>query len=134
MEASLREARETGNAAGAEAVGSGVKGREEAALEDGAEGSGCHAGADPDAGETELRDVADVGAVEDFPVLEIAAAAEADAQLRLARQIPDAIKAARADYVIDNSGDKEALLAQVEKLWQRLRAESNKFAAGESLE
>jgi len=62
------------------------------------------------------------------------AAAEADAQLRLARQIPDAIKAARADYVIDNSGDKEALLAQVEKLWQRLRAESNKFAAGESLE
>jgi dephospho-CoA kinase len=62
------------------------------------------------------------------------AAAEADARLRLASQIPDAIKAARADYVIDNSGDKETLLAQVEKLWQRLRAERNKFAAGESLE
>jgi len=61
-------------------------------------------------------------------------AAEADAQLRLARQIPDAVKAARADYIIDNSGDKEALLAQVEKLWQRLQAESNKFAAKESLE
>ena len=62
------------------------------------------------------------------------AAAEADARLRLVRQIPDAAKAARADYVIDNSGDKEALLAKVEKLWQLLRAESNKFSANESLE
>ncbi len=61
-------------------------------------------------------------------------AAEADARLRLARQIPDTVKAARADYVLDNSGDKEALLAQVKELWQRLRAESNKFPAGESLE
>jgi dephospho-CoA kinase len=61
-------------------------------------------------------------------------AAEADARLRLARQIPDAVKAARADYVLDNSGDKEALLAQVEELWRRLRAESNKFPAEESLE
>jgi len=60
--------------------------------------------------------------------------AEADAQLRLARQIPDAVKAARADYVLDSSGDKEALLAQVEKLWPRLRAESNKFSAEASLE
>jgi dephospho-CoA kinase len=60
-------------------------------------------------------------------------AAEADAQLRLARQIPDAVKASRADYVIDNSGDMESLLAQVEKLWQRLQTESNKFAANESL-
>jgi dephospho-CoA kinase len=61
-------------------------------------------------------------------------AAEADARLRLARQIPDAVKAARADYVLDNSGDKVTLLAQVEELWQRLRAESNKFPATESLE
>jgi dephospho-CoA kinase len=61
-------------------------------------------------------------------------AAEAEARLRLAHQIPDAVKASRADYVIDNSGDKEALLAQVEELWRRLRAESNKFPAGESLE
>jgi dephospho-CoA kinase len=61
-------------------------------------------------------------------------AAEADARLRLARQIPDAVKAARADYIIDNAGDKEALLAQVEKVWQLVRAESNKFAAEESLE
>ena len=61
-------------------------------------------------------------------------AAEADARLRLARQIPDAVKAARADYILDNSGDKVTLLAQVEELWQRLRAESNKFPATESLE
>jgi dephospho-CoA kinase len=61
-------------------------------------------------------------------------AAEADARLRLARQIPDVVKAARADYVIDNSGDKEALLAQVKELWPRLSAESNKFPAAESLE
>jgi dephospho-CoA kinase len=59
---------------------------------------------------------------------------EADAKLRLARQIPDAVKATRADYVIDNSGDNEALLAQVEKLWPRLTAESNKLPVTESLE
>jgi dephospho-CoA kinase len=61
-------------------------------------------------------------------------AAEAAARSRLAHQIPDAVKAARADYVLDNSGDKEALLAQVEELWLHLRADSNKFAAKESLE
>jgi dephospho-CoA kinase len=61
-------------------------------------------------------------------------AAEADARLRLARQIPDVVKATRADYVLNNEGDKEALLAQVEDLWQRLRAESNKPLRNESLE
>jgi dephospho-CoA kinase len=61
-------------------------------------------------------------------------AAETDSRLRIARQIPDAVKAARADYVIDNSGDNETLLAQVKKLWPRLKAESNKYPANESLE
>jgi dephospho-CoA kinase len=61
-------------------------------------------------------------------------AAEADARLRLARQIPDAVKAARADYILNNEGDEAKLRAQTEELWQRLRAESNKFAANESLE
>jgi dephospho-CoA kinase len=61
-------------------------------------------------------------------------AAQVAARSRLAHQIPDAVKAAQADYVIDNAGDKEALLAQVEALWQRLREESNKYPAKESLE
>jgi dephospho-CoA kinase len=55
-------------------------------------------------------------------------AAEADARTRLAHQIPDAQKAARADYVLENTGDLPALHAQVEELWQRLRTESNKVA------
>jgi dephospho-CoA kinase len=50
---------------------------------------------------------------------------EADARNRLAHQVPDAEKAAHADYVIDNSTDIPALRAQVEALWPRLKAESN---------
>jgi dephospho-CoA kinase len=58
-------------------------------------------------------------------------AAAADARTRLAHQIPDAEKAARADYVLENTGDREALRAQVVQLWQRLAAESNKIQAAE---
>jgi dephospho-CoA kinase len=47
-------------------------------------------------------------------------AIEADARLRLSRQVPDAEKAAQADYVLDNSGDIAALRAQVQALWPRL--------------
>jgi dephospho-CoA kinase len=54
-------------------------------------------------------------------------AAEADARARLAHQIPDPKKAAQADYVIENTGDLAALQAQVEQLWLRLKAESNKI-------
>lgn len=53
-------------------------------------------------------------------------AVEVDARNRLAHQVPDAEKAAQADYVLDNSGDIAALRAQVEALWPRLEAESNK--------
>jgi dephospho-CoA kinase len=60
-------------------------------------------------------------------------AAEADARLRLAHQIPDAEKAARADFVLENSGDTAALRAHVVELWQRLKAESNKNSQEESL-
>ena len=62
------------------------------------------------------------------------AAAEADARARLAHQVPDAVKAARADYVVENAGDKEALRAQVAELWERLKAESNKLLQDASLE
>jgi dephospho-CoA kinase len=55
--------------------------------------------------------------------------AEAQARLRLAHQIPDAVKAVRADYVMENAGDQAALRAQVEALWPRLLAESNKSPA-----
>ncbi len=51
--------------------------------------------------------------------------AEADARNRLAHQIPDAEKAAQADYVIDNSGDLASLQLMVSQLWPRLAAESN---------
>ncbi len=54
-------------------------------------------------------------------------AAEADARLRLAHQMPDAEKIARASYVLENTGNQAALHAQVVALWQRLTEDSNKF-------
>ena len=59
--------------------------------------------------------------------------AEADARARLAHQIPDSEKIGRADYVIENSGDIEELRVQVERLWLRLKQESNLNLTGESL-
>jgi dephospho-CoA kinase len=61
-------------------------------------------------------------------------AAETDARVRLAHQIPDAEKAAEADYVLENSGDRSALEAQVVALWERLKAESNNSQRSLSLE
>ncbi len=52
-------------------------------------------------------------------------AAEADARSRLAHQIPDGQKEPRADYVLENAGDIEALRAKVGELWPRLKRESN---------
>ena len=62
------------------------------------------------------------------------AAAAAEARARLRHQIPDAEKAARADYVLENTGDVDALHSQVVALWQRLREESNISAQKLSLE
>jgi len=59
--------------------------------------------------------------------------AESDARARLAHQIPDSEKIARADYVIENSGDIDALRGPVEQLWSRLKQESNLKLGSESL-
>jgi dephospho-CoA kinase len=59
-------------------------------------------------------------------------AAAAEARVRLRHQIPDAEKAARADYILENAGDRESLRAQAVLLWQRLKAESNKIPGNES--
>jgi dephospho-CoA kinase len=55
-------------------------------------------------------------------------AAYADARRRLAHQISDAIKAARADYILDNAGDQAALSLQVEELWRSLQIDSARKA------
>lgn len=60
-------------------------------------------------------------------------AAEADARSRLAHQMPDGIKAAKADYVLENAGELAGLKEQTAQLWERLRVESNKLAQNESL-
>ena len=57
--------------------------------------------------------------------------AAADARIRLQYQIPDEEKKARADYVLENAGDLDALHGQVIELWERLTAESNKIPEDE---
>ena len=43
--------------------------------------------------------------------------AEADAQARIARQATREERAAKADQIVDNSGDQAGLRAQVDELW-----------------
>jgi dephospho-CoA kinase len=56
-------------------------------------------------------------------------AAIADARRRLAFQMPDAEKAARADFVIENTGGLDSLHARVAEIWKQLKQESNQRAA-----
>jgi dephospho-CoA kinase len=58
-------------------------------------------------------------------------AAAADARNRLKHLIPDTEKVVRADYVLENAGDRQGLRAQVADLWARLTAESNKIQLDE---
>lgn len=60
-------------------------------------------------------------------------AAVVDARRRLASQMPDAEKAARADIVLENTGDLASLQARVAEIWRRLLDESNRRAASGSL-
>ena len=48
--------------------------------------------------------------------------AEADARARMARQASREDRLARADVVIDNGGDRDALVGQVDRLWERISA------------
>jgi len=50
----------------------------------------------------------------------------ADARSRMARQMPDPQKAARADFVIENGGELASLRGQVESVWKQLVAFNNK--------
>ena len=61
-------------------------------------------------------------------------AAAEEARRRLRHQIPDAETAPRADYLLENTGDLEALRAAVRALWARLEEESNKSTKDESLQ
>jgi dephospho-CoA kinase len=56
-------------------------------------------------------------------------AAMADARVRLARQMPDAEKAERADFVIENTGDLAALRERVAEIWGRLKRESEEASS-----
>lgn len=64
-------------------------------------------------------------AARDSATPEQRAAAEADARQRLSHQIPDAEKAAQADFVLDNSGTIDELRFLVAVLWKKLKAESH---------
>ena len=46
---------------------------------------------------------------------------EADARARMARQATREERLAKADFVIDNSGDRSALMAQLPSLWEWMR-------------
>jgi dephospho-CoA kinase len=48
---------------------------------------------------------------------------EADARARIARQITREERLARADRVVDNGGDRNALLAQIDDLWAWVTAQ-----------
>lgn len=61
------------------------------------------------------------------------AAAETDARARLAHQVSDEVKAARANYVIENNGNIDGLREKTTRLWEWLRAQSNKPGADGSL-
>jgi dephospho-CoA kinase len=48
---------------------------------------------------------------------------EEEARRRLAAQWPLSVKVPLADYVIDNSGDKDATRMQVERLWEEITSD-----------
>jgi dephospho-CoA kinase len=58
----------------------------------------------------------------------------ADARSRVARQLSDAVKVSRADYVLENTGDLAALRAQVKAVWKQLVELGNNSSATELIQ
>jgi|HubBroStandDraft_5_1064220.scaffolds.fasta_scaffold48910_2 dephospho-CoA kinase len=57
-----------------------------------------------------------------------------DAKSRLAKQLSDAVKTSRADFVLDNSGDLAELRAQVDAVWRQLVELGNNSSARELIQ
>jgi len=58
----------------------------------------------------------------------------ADARSRLARQLSDAVKVSRADFVLENTGDLIALHAQIDAVWRQLVELGNNSPAVELIQ
>jgi dephospho-CoA kinase len=57
-----------------------------------------------------------------------------DARSRLAKQLSDAVKISRADFVLDNTGDLVELRAQVDAVWRQLVELGNNSPARELIQ
>jgi dephospho-CoA kinase len=58
----------------------------------------------------------------------------ADARSRLAKQLSDAVKVSRADFVLQNDGDLAGLRAQIDAVWRQLVELGNNSAASELIQ
>jgi dephospho-CoA kinase len=58
----------------------------------------------------------------------------ADARSRLAKQLSDAVKVSRADFVLENTGDLAGLRAQVKAVWRQLVELGNKSPSRELIQ
>jgi dephospho-CoA kinase len=58
---------------------------------------------------------------------------ETEAMAMIAQQMPADLKRARADYVIDNDGTREALETHVDAVWRALSTEAEGIAGRDSL-
>jgi dephospho-CoA kinase len=57
-----------------------------------------------------------------------------DAKSRLAKQLSDAVKTSRADFVLDNTGDLAELRAQIDAVWRQLVELGNNSPARELIQ
>jgi dephospho-CoA kinase len=60
--------------------------------------------------------------------------AAADARSRLAKQLSDAVKTSRADFVVENAGDLVSLREQVDAVWRQLVELGNNSTGSELLQ